>query len=197
MNQPDLGLKVTELRQMKGLTQEQLAEKCEVSARTIQRIESGEVDPRAYTLQCLSSALGFDFIEDNTSNENIWLVLMHLSNIIPLLIPPLLIWTWKKNQSHKIDKHGQTVLNFQITMLLLLFLGGFLLLLVPAMFTFLGKNHPDFSLGGIGLLEIMFLCAPMPMILIGIFCTYQGVVNAMRSLSDKPVHYPLSIPFVK
>ena len=50
MNQPDLGLKVTELRQQKGLTQEQLAERCEVSARTIQRIESGEVDPRAYTL---------------------------------------------------------------------------------------------------------------------------------------------------
>jgi transcriptional regulator with XRE-family HTH domain len=41
MNQPDLGLKVTELRQQKGLTQEQLAERCEVSPRTIQRIESG------------------------------------------------------------------------------------------------------------------------------------------------------------
>lgn len=44
MNQPDLGLKVSELRQQKGLTQEQLAERCEVSPRTIQRIESGEVD---------------------------------------------------------------------------------------------------------------------------------------------------------
>jgi len=39
MNQPYLGLKVSELRQQKGLTQEQLAEKCEVSTRTIQRIE--------------------------------------------------------------------------------------------------------------------------------------------------------------
>jgi transcriptional regulator with XRE-family HTH domain len=45
MNQPYLGQKVSELRQLKGLTQEQLAEKCEVSTRTIQRIESGEVDP--------------------------------------------------------------------------------------------------------------------------------------------------------
>lgn len=44
MNQPYLGLKVSELRQQKGLTQEQLAERCEVSPRTIQRIESGEVD---------------------------------------------------------------------------------------------------------------------------------------------------------
>jgi len=37
MNQPDLGLKITELRQLKGLTQEKLAEYCDVSARTIQR----------------------------------------------------------------------------------------------------------------------------------------------------------------
>ena len=33
MNQPDLGAKVTELRQQKNMTQEQLAEKCEVSTR--------------------------------------------------------------------------------------------------------------------------------------------------------------------
>ena len=33
--------------------------------------------------------------------------------------------------------------------------------------------------------------------LIGIFYTYQGVVNAMQALSDKPIHYALSIPFVK
>jgi len=37
MNQPDLGLKVSELRQQKHLTQEGLAGYCEVSARTIQR----------------------------------------------------------------------------------------------------------------------------------------------------------------
>jgi uncharacterized Tic20 family protein/DNA-binding Xre family transcriptional regulator len=196
MNQPDLGLKVTELRQQKGFTQEQLAEKCEVSPRTIQRIESGEVDPRAYTLQCLSTALEFDFMEDNTGNENLWLLLMHLSNIVPLLITPLLIWSWKKNQSYKIDKQGHAVLNFQITMLLLLFLGGFLLMIVPVMLIYLGKRSVDTGLG-IGMFEIMILCVPMPMILIGIFSAYQGVVNAMRALSDKPIRYPLSIPFVK
>jgi len=196
MNQPDLGLKVTELRQGKGFTQEQLAEKCEVNPRTIQRIESGEVDPRAYTLQCLSEALDFNFMEDNTSNENLWLVAMHLSNIMPLLIAPLLIWTWKKNQSYKIDKQGREVLNFQITMMLLIFLGGFLLMLLPAILILLGKAQVDLGIS-IGLFEIMLLCAPMPMIFIGLFCTYQGAVNAIRALSDKPIHYSLSIPFVK
>ena len=196
MNQPDLGLKVTELRQNKGFTQEQLAEKCEVSPRTIQRIESGEVDPRAYTLQCLSEALEFDFMEDNTRNENLWLVLMHLSSIIPLLIAPLLIWTWKKNRSYKIDKQGHAVLNFQITMLLLLFLGGFLLMFLPAVLPLLGRAMDGMGMR-MGLFEIVVLCAPMPMMFIGLFCTYQGVVNAIRALSDKPIHYPLSIPFVK
>ena len=32
------------------------------------------------------------------------------------------------------------------------------------------------------------ICLPLPLILIGIFCTYQGVVNAMRALSEKPIH---------
>ncbi len=45
MNQPDIGQKVAELRRQQNMTQEQLAEYCEVSTRTIQRIESGEVEP--------------------------------------------------------------------------------------------------------------------------------------------------------
>jgi len=196
MNQPDLGLKVTELRQTKGFTQEQLAEKCEVSARTIQRIESGEVDPRAYTLQCLSRALDFDFMEDNTSNENLWLAVLHLSSIIPLVIAPLLIWTWKKNQSFKIDQQGRAVLNFQITMVLLLFLGGFLLMFLPAIIFMFGTVIGNLGLH-IGMLEIMLLCAVVPLVFMGLFCAYQGISNAVRALSEKPVRYPLVIPFVK
>ena len=196
MYQPDLGLKVTELRQGKGFTQEQLAEKCEVSARTIQRIESGEVDPRAYTLQCLSEALDFDFMEDNTSNENLWLAALHLSCIFCLVILPLLLWSWKKNQSYKIDKQGRTVLNFQITVTLMMFAALFLLMALPAALILIGDSGVA-SLEGSPFFLVLTFCAPMPLILIGIFCTYQGVVNAMRALSDKPIRYPLSIPFVK
>jgi len=39
------GEKIRDLRIKKGMTQEELAEKTELSVRTIQRIESGEVDP--------------------------------------------------------------------------------------------------------------------------------------------------------
>ncbi len=44
---------------------------------------------------------------------------------------------------------------------------------------------------------VAVICLPAPLILIGFFCMYQGVVNAMRALADKPIHYLLSIPFIK
>jgi len=196
MNQPNLGLKVSELRQKKGITQEQLAEACEISPRTIQRIESGEVDPRAYTLNCLGTVLEFDFEEENSTNENLWLTVLHLSSMFCILIIPLLLWSWKKTRSYKIDKQGRQVLNFQITMTLTLFAAVFLLMLMPFALSFMGEarenlveNNPVFIL--------LAMCLPIPLIFIGIYCTYQGVINAMRAMSDKPIHYPLSIPFIK
>ena len=60
------------------MTQEQLSEFCQVSSRTIQRIESGEVDPRTHTIQCLSTAFDFDFGEQNASDEVFWLTVLHL-----------------------------------------------------------------------------------------------------------------------
>jgi uncharacterized Tic20 family protein/DNA-binding Xre family transcriptional regulator len=196
MNQPQLGLKVSELRQQKRLTQEQLAERCEVSARTIQRIESGEVDPRAYTLHCLGEALEFDFGEEDTSNENLWLTILHLSSMFCILIVPLLLWSWKKNKSYKIDQQGRQVLNFQITMTLCLFAAAFLLMAYPAGLILAGEQAVN-AMETAPAFILATICLPLPLILIGFFCMYQGVANAMRALSDKPIHYALSIPFVK
>jgi uncharacterized Tic20 family protein len=196
MNQPDLGNKVAELRQQKSLTQEQLAEQCEVSARTIQRIESGEVDPRAYTLQCLSKALEFDFGAESNTNDNVWLAILHLSSMLCMVIIPLLLWSWKKNQSYRINQQGRQVLNFQITMTLCLFAGAFVLIIAPMALVFMEPSAVA-SLEQNPLFIALLTCLPAPLILIGIFCAYQGVVNAMRALADKPVHYPLSIPFVR
>lgn len=196
MNQPNLGLKVADLRQQKGLTQERLAELCEVSPRTIQRIESGEVDPRAYTLHCLGEALNFDFGLEGTSNETLWLTILHLSSMFCILIVPLLLWSWKKNQSYKIDQHGRHVLNFQVTMTLSLFAASFLLIAMPVLLALMGAEGGD-VIQGSPIFTMLAIFAPMPMVLIGFFCMYQGVVNAMRALADKPIRYALSIPFVK
>jgi len=63
MKQPELGIKIAELRKSKGLTQEELVDRCNISVRTIQRIEAGEVTPRAYTVKTIMGVLDYDFNE--------------------------------------------------------------------------------------------------------------------------------------
>ncbi len=58
MKQPELGKKVAALRTENGLTQAELAQMCQVTARTIQRIESGETEPRSFTVKTIFNALG-------------------------------------------------------------------------------------------------------------------------------------------
>jgi transcriptional regulator with XRE-family HTH domain len=45
IQQPELGKKIADFRKSKGFTQEELVEKCNLSVRTLQRIEVGEVTP--------------------------------------------------------------------------------------------------------------------------------------------------------
>jgi len=68
MKQPELGRKISELRKAKGLTQEELVEKCNISVRTIQRIETGEVTPRMYTIKTILAALDYNL--DAVSNDS-------------------------------------------------------------------------------------------------------------------------------
>lgn len=60
MKQPELGIKICETRNQKGITQKELSETCGVDIRTIQRIEAGEVTPRLSTLRLITEALSFD-----------------------------------------------------------------------------------------------------------------------------------------
>ncbi|OJU54581.1 MAG: hypothetical protein BGN96_12935 [Bacteroidales bacterium 45-6] len=69
MNQPALGKKIVELRKAKGYTQEELVNKCNLNIRTLQRIESGEVEPRSYTVKAIFAALDYEDKTDLTSPE--------------------------------------------------------------------------------------------------------------------------------
>ncbi len=70
MKKLDFGTKLIEVRKAKGLTQDEVAEKCKITVRTIQRIESGLVMPRAFTIKVICETLGFDFFEaSNTGYE--------------------------------------------------------------------------------------------------------------------------------
>jgi transcriptional regulator with XRE-family HTH domain len=74
MEQQNLGKQVREARMNNGLTQEELAFKCNLDIRTIQRIESGRVKPRDYTIRIISKALNMELkknIDDNFLNAEL------------------------------------------------------------------------------------------------------------------------------
>lgn len=68
MTQPLLGTRIAELRNQKGITQKELADACNIDIRTIQRIETGKVLPRMYTIRLLAAALGTDLNYFNGGN---------------------------------------------------------------------------------------------------------------------------------
>lgn len=96
MKQPQLGKHIAQLRQTQGLTQEELVEKCNISVRTIQRIESGDVTPRSYTIKTIFNALDYDFTdfvneESGTNTSQLrryknWLQLAIVGGIIYFLV---------------------------------------------------------------------------------------------------------------
>lgn len=187
MKQPEIGKVVTQQRLQKGMTQEKLAELCEVSTRTIQRIESGEVDPRSFTLNNLSNILEYDFHNDNKGNDTFWITVMHLSSMICIVPIPLLIWSFRKKYSMKINEHGKDVLNFQISMTLYL-IGCAILPGITSLVMIMVSKTMTFKFLTISII---------PLISLGFICFFQGLLNALKALNDKPYKYFLSIPFLK
>jgi len=169
MNQPELGLTILKFRKEKGLTQEELAEQAKLNVRTIQRLESGEVMPQPHTLRVLSEILGYNFTVHANQNDRIWILIMHISNFIPLIFPALFIWIWKKDEIVDIQNHGTDILNFQITMFLALFFSGFLILII------------------IGFPLLIFLA---------FYISYITLLNTVKVATGKSYRYPLTIKFI-
>jgi len=124
----ETGKLIKELRIKKGLTQEELADRTEISSRTIQRIENGEVDPRAYTLQMIANALEVEFSlfvvnksdedkEVQVDNENNWFGLLHLSGLLPLFFPTLILWNQKKQKTKEVSNHFRAAISLQLCIL--------------------------------------------------------------------------------
>lgn len=168
------GQLIRELRLKKGITQEDLAAKTDISVRTIQRIESGEVDPRAYTLQSIAAALEVDFetlinssaevTDDNVRNK--WLPLLHLSGILLLIIPPIILWIWKRDQIRDMRKHAIDVINFQLSMPLYL---------IPCVI--------------LSVFPILLVLALYSQVII--------IINTVKVASNHRYKYPLTIKFLK
>ena len=61
MSEKSLGIQISETRKRLGFTQAELADKCYLNIRTVQRIEAGKVSPRMYTIRIINEALGTEF----------------------------------------------------------------------------------------------------------------------------------------
>lgn len=144
----DIGLKIRELRIAKGMTQEKLAEETNLSTRTIQRIESGEVDPRANSLQVIAQALEVEYdyfkeedpkeeSEKRSEQDNLWLAAMHLSMALHLFFPTVILWKMKKDSIKGITRHFRDLITVQLFFWLLIIIPGILMIILG-----IGKGAP-------------------------------------------------------
>ncbi len=170
MNQHEIGNKIIELRKAKGLTQEELAIRCGINVRTVQRIESGSVSPRIATLKLIGDELDYEIPFDESDDTKFWLLTLHLSNFISIPIIPLIIWSMKKDENPEIDRHGKDVINFQISMMIYLFASAFLVFFVVGIFLLL---------------------------LLGFYITFITILNSTRVVTEKDYKYYLTIRFIK
>jgi len=177
-----IGKIIRDARLKKGMTQEELAEKTDISIRTIQRIENGEVDPRSYTLLSIARVLEIDYEDlvnskaypgdrdEKLREDPVILSLLHLSGLFILLFPPILIWLWNRDKIRYIREHAIDVINFQLSMLIFLIPGG--------------------------LLAIILIGIPI-VIILGFYSSVIIIVNTIRVLNNQPYRYPLSIHILK
>jgi transcriptional regulator with XRE-family HTH domain len=163
------------IRELKNLTQEELAEKSGLSVRTIQRIEAG-VQPKGYTLKALAVSLGISEtdlripeiqikketeidetpgIPEKEKPVNFTLVkLINLSSIplawfpVANVLPPLLIMLFTKEKSRIVRQ----IISLQI----------FLAIIFPVIFMITALFKPGHSV----VLAVMVLLVLMNMYII-------------------------------
>lgn len=170
MRQPEVGSMIVDLRKQKGLTQEELALRCGLNVRSVQRIENGFVTPRSATLKLLAEELEFEIVIDDEDDSKFWLVTLHLSNFFCIVVIPLIIWAWKKEENPEIDKQGKDVINFQLSMTIYLFASAVLVFV---------------------LIGIVFL------VVIGWYIAIITIINTIKVVTENDYKYPLSIKFIK
>lgn len=176
-------------RRKKGLTQEQLAELSGVTARTIQRIEKGDVVPHTQTLKMLAGCLDIDaelLMDDPEGNlsgqatvtQSSIAPLFHLAALLGLSLPilniilPFILWLIKRDELPGYDRQGRQVLNFHLSLSMIFF---------PSI-----------------VLMVYFFPLGFPLTMaVYLFMVIMTLINLFRSVKLQPVKYPLSYPFFK
>ena len=205
MNNQNLAIKIKDLRNRKGFSQEQLAEESKLSLRTVQRIEKGESIPRGDTLIKLTQALGVtpdDLLEWTDIEDKGYLTLLNLSALTGLLFNPLLgiiiplvMWILKKDKIKFVDNYGKKIISFQITWTLLVY--SVFMIATKGSYIKFDFNLFDLVLSLINFRmdrEIIFV------VLIGILYLYNLILifkNYIRIKKGKQSWFLPAIPFLK
>ncbi len=198
MSELNLAQRVKELRNRKGLSQEDLAEASSLSLRTIQRIENSETEPRGDSLRKLSEALECtpeDIIDWKIKEDKGYLTFMSISSLSFLFFPilgiiiPLVLWILKKDKLRGVDKLGKSIMNFQITWTMLLFI------LYISIFAGIFGIVGGFFSGSVSPRGIFVFYIPF-LFLYG-FNILVTVINTIRVYQNKSYKYIPAIPILR
>lgn len=127
----EIGKRIKEIRNKKGLSQEELAEASKINLRTIQRIENNANEPRGKTLHLICEVLGVnteDILDYGKQEDTNYLVFFHLSVLVGAIIPtgniiiPAILWFNKKDKVIGLESIGANLINFQIIWTLITFI---------------------------------------------------------------------------
>mgnify|MGYP000123529672 FL=1 len=173
----DIGKEIKRLRIERGYTQQELSDLSNLSIRTIQRIENNEGDSSSHTIKSICEVLNVDFknlknekMKNGIEQSNLWIVLLHLSGILFVLFPPIIIYYLFKDKNELIEQHGKDVINFQISMFLIFTICGLLSILI---------------------LPILIL------IVLSIYSYIRIIINTILVMNHKPYKYPKIFQIIK
>lgn len=133
-------------------------------------------------------------MEPREQQVRTWSMLVHLAALAVFIFPlglvlgPLILWLIKKNELPEIDRHGKEAVNFQLTVVIINVILGFILLSTIG-FGFFWRSPVFMFSGGFGLGTIIWLLNLLAVIL--------AVVAGIRANNGEFYRYPFSIKFIK
>jgi uncharacterized Tic20 family protein len=141
----------------------------------------------------------YSTMDTREQNVRTWSMLCHLAALAGFLIPtlgaiigPLLVWQIKKNELPEIDPHGKESVNFQLTILIINLIAGFVvfgLLGFGFGFGYLWRNPFYLISGGFGL--------GMILIVINLLSWILAIVAGIKANNGEFYKYPFTIRFIK
>lgn len=141
---------------------DELRSKGSISEEEYQREKEKILNSEQYSVSNQKPLWGID--------ENTFLLLMHLSQIVSWLIIPLIMWATNKDMNENVNKHGKNILNFSISYAIYFTISAFLIFVLIGIVT-------TFILSGLYLICI--------------------IIATIKAANGEYWKYPFTIDFIK